>query len=145
MWRCVECNQYPLNSNKHWASHTLHLSFLCGYWPHNLLLCFLARMGKKMAGKKERVRNHGGYYCAGDDSSDNVGVLRLRDDLMIESKQCRDRPECQAGRHHQCVISARLAVILVNPHCRIHGNRLEQRLCPKQDEQRDGCSHQCRY
>ena len=88
MWRRVECNQYPLNSDKHRASHLLHLPFLCGYWPHNLLLCFLARMGKKMAGKKERVRNHGGYYCAGDYSAHNVGVLRLRDDLMIEAEQC---------------------------------------------------------
>ena len=42
-----------------------------------------------MAGKKERVRNHGGYHSA-NDSPHNVGVLRLRDDLMIETKECGD-------------------------------------------------------
>ena len=47
-------------------------------------------VGKQMVGEKERVRNHRGYYCAGDDSAYDVGVLRLRDDLMIEAKQCRD-------------------------------------------------------
>ena len=41
MRRRVERNQYSLNSNKHRTSHTLRLSFLCGYWPHDLLLCFL--------------------------------------------------------------------------------------------------------
>jgi len=41
MWRRVECDQYPLNSNKYRASHTDHLTFLCGYWPHDFLLCFL--------------------------------------------------------------------------------------------------------
>ena len=35
MWRRVECNKYPLNSNKRRASHGLHLSFFCGYWPLN--------------------------------------------------------------------------------------------------------------
>ena len=50
-----------------------------------------------MAGKKERVRNHGGYDCAGDDCAHDVGILRLRDDLMIEAKQCRDRTESESG------------------------------------------------
>jgi hypothetical protein len=35
MWRRVECNQYPLNSNKSRASHSFHLSFFCGDWPLN--------------------------------------------------------------------------------------------------------------
>ena len=50
-----------------------------------------------MVGKKERVRNHGGYYCAGDDSAHDVGVLRRRDDLMIEAKERRDGSECETG------------------------------------------------
>ena len=50
-----------------------------------------------MVGKKERVRNHGGYYRAGNHRAHDVGVLRLRDDLMIEAKECRDGSESEAG------------------------------------------------
>jgi len=46
-----------------------------------------------MPGKKERVRNHGWNHCARNDCAHDVGVLRLRDDLMIETEQCRDGPE----------------------------------------------------
>ena len=88
MWRRVECNQYPLNSDKNRASHALHLPFFCGYWPHNFFLGFLGwlMVGKKMPGKKERVRNNGWNYGAGDDCAHDVGILGLRDDLVIESK-----------------------------------------------------------
>ena len=50
-----------------------------------------------MPGKKERVRNHSWNHGTGDDRANDVGVLRLRDDLMIEAKQRRDGAESEAG------------------------------------------------
>jgi hypothetical protein len=48
VWRRIECNKYPLNSNKNRASHMLHLPFFCGHRPLNCLFCLLGfwRAGK---------------------------------------------------------------------------------------------------
>ena len=46
-----------------------------------------------MVGKKERVRNHGGYHCAGNDRAHDVGVLRLVDDAVIEAKSAEMVPK----------------------------------------------------
>ena len=88
MRRSIVCNKNPLNPNKYRASHGDHLTFFCGYWPLNCMLWLRAFqfLGKKMPGKKERVCNHGWNHRTGDHGANNIGVLRLRDDLMIEAK-----------------------------------------------------------
>ena len=68
-----------------------------------------------MPGQEERVRNHRWNHSAPNDRTHDVGVLGLRDDLVIEAKERGDGAERQAGRHHQGVVGSGGAFVLVRP------------------------------
>jgi len=67
-----------------------------------------------MVGQEERVRNYGWNHGAGDHRAHQVGVLRLRDDLVIEPEQRGDGAEGETGGHHQRVVGAGGAIVFVH-------------------------------
>src|ERR1035437_2533640 len=77
-----------------------------------LFECLLLRIafgnwGKEMVGQEEGVCDARGDHRAGNDGSDQEGVLGLGDDLMIEAEEGGDGAEGQACRHHQGVVDTR--------------------------------------
>jgi len=111
--RRIECNEYPLKSNKDRASHGGHLYLFRGGLPLDCLIRLLAceRVGKEMPGQKERVGNHGWNDGAGDDRTHDVRILLLVDDLMIQAEERGDGAEGEAGGHHQRVVGPGIAFV----------------------------------
>ncbi len=89
-----------LNSDKDRTSHSVSYAssaaVACCTGCSAGLTWVSMRTGKKMPGKEECIRDHRRDDGACDHRADEERILRLRDDVMIEAKERRDRAEGQA-------------------------------------------------
>ena len=74
-------------------------------------------VSQQMPRHEKRIGDYGGDHRAANDRCDQMRVLRLVNNVVIQSEQGRDGAECKPRGHHEGVVQAFLALILESSYC----------------------------